>query len=237
MRITILGTRGNIEASARGYSKHSGILVDGLILLDVGEREYLKYCPKYIFITHLHSDHVAIDAHDVPKRTVVYAPEASPRLPMIRRLSENVHLGCHTITPIPTVHSERVKSAAYLVEKDGERMLYSSDLVEIKPRFHHLLKNLDVVITEGSFIRSKGLIRKHAATGRPTGHNGLPDLVEFFSRFTDCIVVTHFGTWFYKDVAQSRQKIESLGNGVKVIPAHDGMQLETGSTIHDRFDQ
>jgi hypothetical protein len=49
--ITILGTRGNIESAARRYSRHSGILVDRLILLDAGEREYLKLHPRYVFIT------------------------------------------------------------------------------------------------------------------------------------------------------------------------------------------
>ena len=81
----------------------------------------------------------------------------------------------------------------------------------------------------GSFIRSKELIRKDTKTGLPIGHNGIPDLVGFFSHYTKRIVITHFVTWFFRDVAQSRRKIESLGNGVQVIPAYDGMRLVTGS--------
>ena len=199
MRITLLGTRGNIESSAPGYSKHSGILVDGLILLDIGEKEHLKHRPKYIFITHLHSDHAAIEADDVPEGTMIYAPEPSPKLPMIRTVAEAVRVGAYTVTPIPTVHSQRVKSVGYLVEKNRQRMFYSSDLVKIMPRFHCMLKPLAFVITEGSFIRAKGLIREDAATGRPIGHNGIPDLVQFFSRFTNFIIITHYGTWFFKD--------------------------------------
>ena len=225
MRITILGTRGNIESSAPGYSKHSGILVDRLILLDIGEKKYLRHRPKYVFITHLHSDHAAIEADDVPTGTVIFAPESSPRLPMIRTVVEAVRLGAYTITPIPTVHSECVKSVGYLVEKSGQRILYSSDLVKIKPRFHRMLKPLDLVITEGSFIRSKGLIRRDAATGQPIGHNGIPDLIEFFSRFTKFIIITHYGTWFFKDVEGSRRRIESLGNGIRVVAAYDGLSL------------
>lgn len=223
MHITVLGTRGNIESSAPGYSKHSGILVDDLILLDIGEKEYFKHNPKYVFITHLHPDHAGIAADDVPKGTVIYAPESLPRLPMIRTISEPVHAGAYTVTPVPTVHSQRVKSAGYLLEKNGKRILYTSDLVRVKPGFHRLLKGLDLVITEGSFIRSKGLIRKDVKTGLPVGHNGIPDLVKFFRRFTRCIIVTHYGTWFFKNVAGSRRKIESLGDGTRVIAAHDGM--------------
>lgn len=129
MRVTILGTRGNIESSAPGYSKHSGVLVDGSILLDAGETEYLQHRPKWVFITHLHKDHAAIGPQDVPQGTQVYAPESSPRLPMIQVNDGAVHAGDYTVTPIPTIHSQRVKSVAYLVEKDRERLLYSSDLV------------------------------------------------------------------------------------------------------------
>jgi glyoxylase-like metal-dependent hydrolase (beta-lactamase superfamily II) len=63
--VTILGTRGNVECTARGYSRHSGVLVDGTILLDAGERDYLKLRPKHVFITHLHPDHAAIKARDL----------------------------------------------------------------------------------------------------------------------------------------------------------------------------
>jgi ribonuclease BN (tRNA processing enzyme) len=199
--------------------------VDGLILLDVGEKEYLKLHPKYVFITHLHPDHAAIEARDLRSGTELYAPESSRKLPMIRVICDPVRVGAYTITPIPTVHSQRVKSAGYLVERGAERFLYTSDLVKIEPRFHRLLRRLDLVITEGSFIRSGGLIRKDAKAGVPVGHNGIPDLVRFFSRYSTRIVITHFGTWFFKDVAKSRQKIESLGNGVQVIAAYDGMHL------------
>jgi phosphoribosyl 1,2-cyclic phosphodiesterase len=199
--------------------------VDGFILLDAGETQYLAYQPKHVFITHFHSDHAAIGLQDVPRETKIYAPEASTKLPMIRIVSKPVRLGAYTVTPIPTVHSQHVKSSGYLVESKDGRFLYTSDLIRIKPRFHSLLKGLDLVITDGSFVRTNGLIRKDRITGRPSGHNGIPNLVRFFSQFTDRIVITHFGTWFFKNIAQSRRKIESLGNGVRVLPAHDGMHL------------
>ena len=57
MRVTVLGSRGNIRPSAPGHAKHSGMLVDCELLLDLGEAGYLDYRPRHIFITHLHSDH------------------------------------------------------------------------------------------------------------------------------------------------------------------------------------
>jgi hypothetical protein len=35
--------------------------------------------------------------------------------------------------------------------------------------------------------------------------------------------VTHFGSWFYRDPRASIRRLASLGNGVEVIPARDGM--------------
>jgi ribonuclease BN (tRNA processing enzyme) len=229
MHLRILGTRGNIESSAPGHTKHSGILVDDRLLFDVGEKHYLRYAPKYIFITHLHPDHAVLDPHNIPKHTVVYAPESDPRLSMLRVISQAVDVDSYKVIPIPTVHSQRVKSVGYVVERGGQRIFYSSDMVKIKPRYHALLENLDLVITEGSYIRSQGLVRLDTRTGRPFGHNGIPELVEFFSRFTRCILITHFGTWFYKDLAASRRKLESLGNGVRVIAAYDGMRVNVSS--------
>ena len=266
MRLRILGTRGNIEVSAPGHVKHSGILIDDHLLLDVGEKEYLKYRPRWIFITHLHSDHMALEAGDIPKRVSIYAPESSRSIPTAQIVSSSpVIVGPYTVTPVPTIHSQRVKSVGYVVQT-GAKVFYSSDMVRIEPKYHRLLRDLDLVITEGSFIRSKGLIRIETETGAPFGHNGIPDLVEFFSQFSRRIIITHFGTWFFKDTTKSRKKIESFSherlrakrkadrpqhkqmqarreaqaqhragpregaaiksNGVRVIPAYDGMPVD-----------
>ena len=145
---------------------------------------------------------------------------------MIRIISKPVSIGAYLVTPIPTVHSQQVKSVAYLVERNRHRFLYTSDLVEIKPPFEHMLENLDLVITDGSFFRSGGLVRKAAKTGAPFGHNGIPDLIKFFKPFTKAIVITHYGSWFFRAVpASSRRKIESIDGDVRIIAASDGMQL------------
>jgi ribonuclease BN (tRNA processing enzyme) len=57
MNIHVLGTRGYIRPSAPRHSRHSGVLIDGALLLDCGEKEFLTHKPKYILITHLHPDH------------------------------------------------------------------------------------------------------------------------------------------------------------------------------------
>ena len=84
MRLRILGTRGNIEVSVPRHLQHSGILIDTGLLLDIGEREYLNYRPQWIFVTHLHSDHMALQPGDIPKG-VLYVPEIYIRMKRVLR--------------------------------------------------------------------------------------------------------------------------------------------------------
>lgn len=61
------------------------------------------------------------------------------------------------------------------------------------PKYHRLLRGLGLVIKEGSFIRSKGLIRLDAQTGQPVGHNGIPDLIRFFSTLSSLLLSPEAG--------------------------------------------
>lgn len=226
MRLKILGTRGNIPPSAPGYARHSGILVDGRILLDLGEVAYLRYRPRHIFITHLHPDHAALPRSGVVTGAEIYLPEPTPGLPGARVISHPVRRGAHRIVPVPTIHSLKVRSVGYVVEAGGRRAFFSSDLVAIERRYHRRLRRLDLVVTEGSYMRRGGLVRTDPATGRPFGHAGIPDLIEFFRPFTPRIVITHFGSWFYRDIATSIQQISVLGDGVRTSAARDGLVID-----------
>lgn len=227
MRIKILGTRANIEKTAPYHSKHSGVLVDDEILLDLGEKEYLQHNPKHIFITHLHPDHAKFVKEEIEEiEGSVYAPETSNKIRGIRKICEPVRVDSYTVTPVPTHHSLKVDSMAYVLQRESRRILYTGDMIWINKEYHSKMKNLDLVITDGSFMRHKGLIRRDEETEQIYGHNGIPDLVDLFRDFTKHIVFTHFGSWFYKDIQQSKKKIESLGNAVKVEAAYDGMVIE-----------
>jgi|SRR5881628_437274 len=225
MRVTILGTRGNIKPSAPRYARHSGILVDDQLLLDLGEAEYLAYEPRYIFITHAHSDHAVFMEADVRPNAKVYVPEPTKRLPSARVISSPIRVRSYRVIPVPTVHSHRARSVGYVVENKGRSFFYSSDMVLIEPRYHRRLRRLEVVITEGSYIRKGGLVRIDRNSGERYGHTGIPDLVEFFRPFSRCILITHFGSWFYKNIDASIRKVESLGDGIKVIAAYDGLTI------------
>jgi ribonuclease BN (tRNA processing enzyme) len=225
MKITVLGTRGKKEAQQKLHSKHSGVLIDEKLLIDVGEKEFLKYVPEAIFFTHLHPDHAwFIETHEIFDSPVpAYSPEVNPLIKNNQLISSPIKLGDYTIIPVPTIHSIKVHSQGYVVEKGHQRIFYSGDMVWIEKKHHHLLKELDLVITDGSFIRKGGAIRRKG--DQVYGHTGIPDLIRFFKKFTQHIVFTHFGTWFMKNVEESKDKIKALETpGLKIEVAYDGKE-------------
>jgi len=218
MHIKFLGTRGEVDSSAPMHKKHSGILIDG-ILFDVGEKEFLDLKPKEIFCTHLHPDHAFwIGTKEEPPPHFFY--------PENIKLLEPIKVGDIKVTPIPTIHSKKVRSVAYLIEKDHLRALYTGDLIWIKKKYQDLLKDLDLVITDGSFNRKGGMVRRDKKTGEVYGHGGLPNLVDLFKKLNaKRIIVTHFGEWFLKDVEKGKEQIRGYSDSIKVEPAFDGKEI------------
>jgi glyoxylase-like metal-dependent hydrolase (beta-lactamase superfamily II) len=233
MHITVLGTRGEVAESAPFHSRHSGILIDETLLFDLGEREFLDERPDHIFITHLHPDHAFFVTGPASFDIPVSGPEAYDDAVTVTVIDGPAYLGPYTITPVPTHHSKLVKSAAYLVRKGGESLLYTGDLIWINREYHTLFDPVDLVITDGSLIRKGGRIRRDPETGVLYGHNGIPDLVRLFAPYTTRILFVHFGSWFYEDIEAAREKIAALGEeyGVSVSAAHDGMELETAGPV------
>lgn len=225
MRVRFLGTRGHIELTAPGHQLHSGILVDD-VLFDVGEKAFLELKPSAVFITHLHEDHAFfVNDDEAIIGPTLYAPQGwkDRKLRIIRG---TVEVNGMSVTPVPTIHSATLRSCAYLIEKDLVRILYTGDLISIQDRYRERIPELDMVITDGSFIRHGGLVRRDPHNGRPHGHTGIPDLVDLFTPLSRRIVITHFGSWFIKGLPDSAQRIRDLAKGSPVEVATDGLEME-----------
>lgn len=226
MKIQFLGTRANTDLSAPYHSKHSGVLVDDTLLFDLGEGEFLDENPAAIFITHLHPDHAIFirDNVEIDIDTPTYAPEEYEKgFPKVG--PEEVEVKGYRIVSIPTIHSKLVKSSAYLIESDA-RALYTGDMVWIEKEYHDRFEELDLVITDGSFIREGGFIMSDGES--VWGHNGIGKLVGLFSDFTDHIIFTHLGSWFYDDPREARRKLRRLSDSIKIEAAYDGMEVIVG---------
>jgi ribonuclease BN (tRNA processing enzyme) len=228
MKIRVLGTRGEIEETSPRHSRHSGLLVDGRLLFDLGEREFLGARPWGVFITHLHPDHAFFVRKHEPLGVRVFAPETRADLPEVDLFPGEMSVRGYSVRAVPTHHSLKVKSTAYIVEKGGQRLLYSGDMFWINKEYRPLLEKLDLVVTEASFIKRGGMIRRDPTTGTAFGHAGIPNLIELFSRFTANILFMHFGAWFYEDARRSRQALAALGrqHGVRALAGYDGFALD-----------
>lgn len=230
MDIEILGTRGEIEASAPYHAKKSGVLIDNQLLLDCGDVRFLATKPRAVLITHLHPDHAYFvregDINAI-KHAPLYAPEPYAGL-SITITKEPFKIGSYTITPIPTVHSVKVASNAYLIEHGGKRILYTGDMIWIEKKYCHLLKPCDTIITEASAIKEGGLIRRNKKTGQIYGHAGVPNLIRFFAPYTPWLIFVHFGSWFYTDMRRSRQQFAQLGReyGIRITVGYDNQQIK-----------
>lgn len=233
MWIKILGTRGEIAESSPRHRKQSGVLINGDLLLDLGDPRYLNVRPKWVLITHLHPDHAFFmrrgDQEELSTNAQIYAPE--PSLPLIKVLKRKTQIGPYSVIPIPTHHSKHVRSQAYLIKKGKISILYTGDLIWIDKKYHRLFGKLDLVITEGSFIREGGMIRRDKATQQIYGHTGIPNLIRLFCPYASKILFMHFGSWFYRSPKASRKKLLDLGKKyqIPVLIGYDGMDLSIDS--------
>lgn len=231
LEIKILGTRGEIESSKPYHSNHSGILIDNTILFDIGEKEFLKYNSKYIFITHLHPDH-AFFVRKSYKNSIdfcipVYAPETYKDNFSIKKFKRKMSFNSYSIRPIPTHHSKKVKSTAFLIKNNKHKILYTGDLIWINKEYHNYFNDLDLVITEASFIRKIGMVKRDKETGQIYGHSGVPRLINIFKEFTNNILLTHFGEWFYEDIPKARKILKKFGRqyNVNIIVGYDDLKI------------
>ncbi len=231
MKIKVLGTRGEIDPILPYHRNHSGILIDDTLMFDLGEKKFLQYTPKYIFLTHLHPDHAYFvrERENVPVK--IYAPEGYQGMENVEAISSPVTLDSYKITPVPSHHAKIAKSQAYVIAHEGEKILYTGDVVWIDKEYHPIFQGVNLVITDGSFMRRGGRITRDKETGRIFGHAGIPDLIRLFKDYTRHILFVHFGSWFYDDTKEARRKLTALGkeNGVDIITGYDGMELEVGS--------
>lgn len=226
MQIEILGTRGNIAPSKPYHSKHTGYLLNDELLVDVGEAEFMDRDPKAIIFTHLHPDHAYfVDTEDSFEPDIpVYTPEESELIPEANIIYDSFQVENYHITPIPVIHSLKVDSLAYIIEHKNDKIFISGDVAWIEKKYHEKIDHTDLTITEASFIKKGGQIRRK--DDKIYGHTGVPDLVRIFSPLTDRIVFTHYGSWFVKDVPKGRKKIKRLETEeAELIPAHDGLRI------------
>jgi ribonuclease BN (tRNA processing enzyme) len=226
MNVKFLGTKANIETSKPYHAKHSGILIDSHVLFELGERSFLHYSFEFLFFTHFHPDHAFFIKEKEPFQPSVpcYGPEDHELCKDVEVIRDPVEVGPCRVEPVPTIHSHKVKSQGYILEKNGKRILYTGDVAWILKDYHDRFGTLDLVIADGSFMRKGGMIRR--VDDQIYGHTGVPDLIRMFKMHTQHIIFTHLGNWFVKDAPKGRRKFRDISpENLYVEAAYDGKSI------------
>jgi phosphoribosyl 1,2-cyclic phosphodiesterase len=237
MKLTFLGTRGEIDARTRRHRMHTSLLVShrhARIMIDCG-LDWLgklkRVHPSAIVLTHAHPDHAWGLKRGAP--CPVYAPEKTWQELRHYPIKDRHVIKERTPTKIcwitfeafPVEHSVLSPAVGYRVSAGRARIFYAPDLIFIHER-SAALKSVQIYIGDGatvtrSFIRRRGkALIGHAPTR---------------TQLTWCekegirrAIITHCGSEIVTgDERKISAKLRAIGaeRGVDVRIAYDGMKL------------
>lgn len=236
MKITFLGTRGNIEASTNEHQNHSSIMVSynkKEVMIDCGadwlERVH-QINPPAIVLTHGHPDHAFGLENGAP--CPVYATEETFDFIAGYELGETIKIDPYTsfdvqgitFTAYPVEHSTRAPAVAFRIEAGKQTVFYAPDVVYIHER-DKALTECDAYIGDGATV-TINRVRKQGEN--LIGHTPVPTQLTWCKKFgIPRAWITHCGSEIVEGGEQVEQKIwdEGKKRGVEAKVATDGMEV------------
>jgi phosphoribosyl 1,2-cyclic phosphodiesterase len=241
MKLTFLGTRGEIEARTTLHRMHSCLMVNDRVLVDcgadwIGKLKTLR--PQAITLTHAHLDHAGGLKGGAP--CPVYATEQTwaglkhysihdremivPRKPV--RISD-IEFEAFTVE-----HSLIAPAVGYRISVDSVAVFYVPDLVSIHDR-HDALSGIQLYVGDGASVTRPILRRRGKAL---IGHASVRDQLDWCrEEGISQAVITHCGSQIVKaDARTASARIQSLGRErrVQVLIAYDGLKLTVRRREH-----
>ena len=236
MKLTFLGTRGEIEARTALHRRHTSLLVEyhgRRVMVDAGA-DWLGHLdevgPHAIVVTHAHPDHAfglergapcPVWLPPAPRAALRAYPiddarDVEPRAPVV---VEGI-----TFEAFPVEHSIRAPAVGYRISAGRVTVWYSPDVLHIPDRAD-ALRDARVYIGDGatlekSFVRRRGnALVGHAPVRTQLGwcaKEGVPRAV-----------ITHCGSEIVEsDDVEVAARLDALAEarGVAATIAHDGME-------------
>ena len=237
MKLTFLGTRGEIETRTRRHRMHTSLLVSHRgadVMIDCGLDWLAKFHrlhPAAIVLTHAHPDHAwglkqgascPVHASQDTWRTLQSWPIKDLRL--IKERTPTKICGI-TFEAFPVEHSVIAPAVGYRVSVGRRTIFYSPDLIFIHQR-EAALKNVQLYIGDGAtltrlFVRKRGdRLIGHASVRTQLGwcaKEGVPQTI-----------ITHCGSEIVNgDEHRIAEELRALAKtkGIDVQIAYDRMQL------------
>jgi phosphoribosyl 1,2-cyclic phosphodiesterase len=237
MKITFLGTRGEIEARTRRHRMHSSLLVScrgADVMIDCGLDwlgKFDRLHPDAIVLTHAHPDHAWGLRNGAP--CPVFAPEQTWQTLTNCRVEDRHLINERTPTKVcgitfeafPVEHSIRAPAVAYRIAAGRTCMFYGPDLLFIHDRAA-ALKEVQLYVGDGatltrSFVRKRGdRLIGHASVRTQLGwcaKEGIPQAI-----------ITHCGSEIVTgDDRAIERTIAAIARdkGIEAQIAHDRMEL------------
>lgn len=237
MKLTFLGTRGEIEKRTRRHRMHTSLMVSyrgADVMVDcgldwLGKFERLR--PSAIVLTHAHPDHAwgLRDGAPCP----VHAPQKTWET-LTRCRVEDPHLiEERTATKICGItfeafaveHSILAPAVGYRVSAGRARIFYAPDLVFIHQR-SAALKDVQIYIGDGVTV-TQPFIRRRGKT--LIGHSRVRTQLTWCEKERVMLaIITHCGSEIVTgDERQLLANLRGVGaeRGIEVGIAYDGMKL------------
>ncbi|MEA3376101.1 MAG: MBL fold metallo-hydrolase [Chloroflexota bacterium] len=244
MKLTFLGTRGNIDARTRRHRKHSSMRVSYYqtdVVIDCGEDwrgEVWDWDADAIVVTHAHPDHAFGLKEGAP--CPVFATQAAwetmesfdvrqgRTMPVREPIEISVDGESHPLTfeAFPVLHSTRAPAVGYRISAGRVAVFYVPDVAWIEDR-EAALSGIRVYIGDGASV-TRSMVRKPGDV--IIGH------VPIHTQLTWCqklnvprAIFTHLGSEIVDgDEAALGAEIRALAEERDVEQvgiAHDGMEV------------
>jgi phosphoribosyl 1,2-cyclic phosphodiesterase len=238
MKLTFLGTRGNIDVRSRRHRRHTTTLLSyrgARIMIDCGadwSRALHRVNPSAIILTHAHPDHVDGLRRGAP--CPVYAPStvwaAIERWPI--RMRHRLRLRTPTairgvlFEAFPLDHSVLAPAVGYRITAGTVTVFYAPDVLRLR-HAREALRGIMIYIGDGASI-TRPIIRIERQKGIAVGHASITTQLDWCAKAgVPRVIFTHCGRAVVAGPPRIEARIAELGRAQRIDTriAHDGATM------------